>query len=912
VRSGIRFLSRAIGVVAAALLLSALFSQTTLYSRVAWWFEDSLQRRLGPTLPLDHVVIFDVDEESMQYLQPSLGAWPYSRDVYARAARYLSEQGARVVVFDILFSEPRKGDDALARALDRRSVLAAAALPGSLQRSAEYHDRLKRAALFDASADPGRAARSQTWGDLTLPLAKFTETSHARIGVISVTADEDGVVRRLPLLHRASGEVLPSTTLATLLAAGELPVTSARELRLGGRAWRLAPDGSLLLRYPRNAGALSVVPFYQLVAATNGARDTAHIPDLVRDKIVFVGSSSAVLGDFAYTPVGRMPGLELNALFTELLLEGQVRSPDLWWLNVLLLALAVAVPLRIVRRGNSAELRDFVVGLAFVAAVVPAVGIGLFVANQDARWVFATLTGAAALACASVMWLLGLLQERQRLFYEKLAAQEASRMKSEFLNHMTHELRTPITAIMGFNKINQLTDDLGREQRMRNAMIVARNCEHLLALVNNNLDLARIEAGQLAIERSAEDPRALLDDVLSTIRVMADEKALALRLMIEAPMPAALSLDAFRLRQVLLNLLGNAVKFTSEGEVVVEARYDGKSLGLTVRDTGAGIPAEVLPRVFEAFQRGTATRGSGTGLGLTITHKLVELMGGTIEVTSAPGRGTTFSIRIPAAQAAPVEAEAAPTRAVAPTHSETSVGPLSGTVLVAEDNEHLRMLVELSMRQLGVSCRSVGNGFDAVEAALAGNFDLLLMDINMPVMDGHQAVRVLRERGYQGAIVAFTAYDEAPELDRVRNEGFDDVVTKAVTVDRLRRVLQPFLGAEAHRSRRRPEAVAEAPAPSEEISVKVDRMFEDLLPDFLSKCRSSVKQIHAAVESNDLPAASAIGHSLRGSGGSYGFDEITAIGGEIERASRKGDANATRGLADRLERYLARVRPVFE
>jgi len=904
VRSEIGFFFRAICVVAVALLLAGLFSWTTLYARVAWWCEDSLQRTLGASLPMDHVVVFDVDEESMQRLEPALGAWPYSRDVYARVARFLTEQGARAVVFDILFSESRKGDDALARALDRRSVLAAAALPNALQRPPGYRDRLKRVALFDASAEPGRAARAQTWPDLTLPLAKLTETSGAHVGTISVAADADGVVRRLPLLHRAYGEVLPGMTLATLLAAGESAAASADELRLGARAWPLAPDGSVLLRYPGNADALAVVPFFQLVGAAQGAPGTAHVADLVRDKIVFLGSSSAVLGDFAYTPVGRLPGLELNALFTELLLEGQIRSPDLLWLNAVLVALALAAPLAIVRRGISARPRDFLVGLGIVALFLPAIGIALFAANQDSRWVFAALAGALALACALVVWLLGLVQERQRLFYEKMAAQEASRMKSEFLNHLTHELRTPVTAIMGFNKINQLTDDLGREQRVRNSMIVGRNCEHLLALVNNNLDLARIEAGQLVIERKPEDPRALCEDVMSTMRVMADEKGLALRLSIGAPMPAALSLDAFRLRQILLNLIGNAVKFTAAGEVVLEARRDGELLELVVRDTGAGIPEELLPRLFQPFQRATAARAVGTGLGLAITRKLVELMGGTIEASSAPGQGTTFRILIPAA-ATPVES--VPARAAAGKTAETSTAPLSGAVLVAEDNEHLRKLAEICLRELGVACRCVGNGFEAVEAALEGQFDVLLLDINMPVMDGYQAVRVLRERGYRGAVVAFTAYDETPEIERARNEGFDSVVTKAITVEKLRGVLQPFLGTGAANAR------AQAARPNEpEIPVKVDRAFEELLPHFLAKCRGDVKQIRAAAESKDLRAASAIGHALRGSGGSYGMDEITVLGGEIERASHKGDAAAMRGLADRLERYLARVRPVFE
>ena len=170
-----------------------------------------------------------------------------------------------------------------------------------------------------------------------------------------------------------------------------------------------------------------------------------------------------------------------------------------------MLALALAVPIALVRRGAAARPSEFLAGWGAIVLVLLGAGIGLLALNQDSRWLFALLTGVIAHAFALVTWQFTLYREKQRLFYEKLAAQEANRMKTEFLNHMTHELRTPITAIMGFNKVNQFTDDLGREQRVHNSEVVGRNCEHLLALINNNLDIARIEAGQMPIERKPED-----------------------------------------------------------------------------------------------------------------------------------------------------------------------------------------------------------------------------------------------------------------------------------------------------------------------------------------------------------------------------------------------------------------------
>ena len=780
-----RFLSHAFGVVAAALLLVGLFSQTTLYPRLAWWFEDAAQRSLGSPLAMDHVLVIDVDEESMQRLEPQFGAWPFSREVYARATRFLADHGARAIAFDVLFSESREGDDAFALALDRRGVLAAAALPYPLPRSPAYQQQLGRAALFDAA--PGRPA--QAWPDLTLPLPKFTDSTHARIGVISVAVDADGIVRRLPLLHQAYGKVLPDLPLAALLAAepAVLPDVAVGELRFGTRAWPLNADGSVTLNYPSNAGALPVVPFFQLLDAAAGVPGSAHIGDLVRDKIVFLGSSSAVLGDFALTPVGRLPGLQLNALFEEMLLDGRVRRMATSWLDALLLALALVVPIALVHRGAAARPSEFLVGWGAIVLVLLGAGIGLLALNQDARWMFALLAGVVAHAFALVAWQFTLYREKQRLYYEKLAAQEANRMKTEFLNHMTHELRTPITAIMGFNKVNQLTDDLGRDQRVHNSEIVGRSCEHLLALINNNLDIARIEAGQLPIERKPEDVSILLEDLISTLRIIATEKRLLLSLKIEGGLPHALSVDAIRLRQVLLNLVGNAIKFTEKGEVQLEAGWDAGNLRLCVRDTGAGIPPESLARVFEPFQRGVGARVTGTGLGLAITRKLVELMGGTIQAGPAPGGGTSFDVCIPAALAtlAPAQPKPAPQPAFA---------PLSGRVLVAEDNKNLRDLVELYMHELGLECQLVGDGFDAVDAALAGQFDVLLMDLEMPVMDGFEATHVLRERGYQAPIIALTAHRDGLEIERARREGCNDVLRKPVTIEKLRETIAPLLG----------------------------------------------------------------------------------------------------------------------
>ncbi|MCK7492923.1 MAG: ATP-binding protein [Comamonadaceae bacterium] len=196
-----------------------------------------------------------------------------------------------------------------------------------------------------------------------------------------------------------------------------------------------------------------------------------------------------------------------------------------------------------------------------------------------------------------------LQRERQRLHYEKLAAQEASRLKGEFLAHMTHELRTPLTAIMGFNKVNLLDDGLGRVERLKNSATIGRSCEHLLQLINDNLDQARMAAGQLAILPKPEDVAGLADEVAAALAPIARQKGLELRWRHTLPIPARVMIDGFRLRQVLINLVGNALRFTAEGSVDINVDWRAGTLEIVVADTGPGMGEEAVKRIFEAFQQ---------------------------------------------------------------------------------------------------------------------------------------------------------------------------------------------------------------------------------------------------------------------------------------------------------------------
>ncbi len=886
---------RALAVAASGLVLGGLFAFTTLYPRLTWWVDDALQRALARPAGFDDVVVVDVDEASMQRLQPTLGAWPYARDVYGRTHAFLVRSGARAVAYDILFAEPRQGDDALAAALDRHGVLAAAALPYPYARPPEYQAYLARVATAKASSAPDLAALAYRWNDLTLPIPQLTDRSGARVAVISTSADDDGVVRRIRPLHLTYGHILPAFSIAALLAAepGETLRADGRRLRVGTHAWAVADDGSIAPRLPANIGDLTVVPFHQVLGAAEGMPGTAHIADLVRDRIVFVGSSSAVLGDIALTPAGRLPGLYVNALIVESLRAGRVLTPSRGWLNALFALLALAIPAGLAFRGAASRPRDFVLALVAAALLLSAGTVAAAAAGQELHWLFALVAGLAAYGAALASWLFSLYQERQRLHYEKAAAVEAARLKTEFLNHMTHELRTPITAIMGFNKFNLYGDDIGKEQRLRHSGIIARNCDHLLALVNNNLDLARMEAGQMTLERTPHEARALLDDVATTLRLMAIEKKLSLEQEVAASVPDTLMLDAFRVRQVLINLLGNAIKFTAQGKVTLAADWRDGELRCEVRDTGPGIPPDSLARIFVPFQRAPGVKAAGTGLGLSITKKLVELMGGTLTARSEVGVGSTFEVRIPA----PPGPTARPV--IVPEPPPPASPRLSGRVLLADDNADLRDLVQGQLGELGFACKAVGDGMEAIEAALAEAYHVVLLDMDMPVMDGYETVRVLRERGYTRPVIGFTAHQAGAPVERALIEGCDDVVTKPVSPDRLREVLAPYAEGPL------------APLPEDAIRVTVDSRVRGLAVRFLANCMNDVRRLRAALDGSDFSVTRAIGHSLGGAGGSYGFDEITRLGRAIEEQSMRRDTAGIHGLATQLEDYLARVRPEY-
>ena len=400
---------------------------------------------------------------------------------------------------------------------------------------------------------------------------------------------------------------------------------------------------------------------------------------------------------------------------------------------------------------------------------------------------------------------------RDRLEHATAAARDASRAKSEFVANMSHEIRTPMTAILGFADV--LRESATDPQQIAAAETIRRNGRYLLDLINDLLDLSKIEAGKLELERIACSPRRMINEVVSLMRLRAEEKGLTLRVRFDGPVPAQIETDPTRLRQILINLVGNAIKFTEAGLVEVVVRtlpaddaHPRPRLRIDVVDTGTGIAPEQMERLFAPFSQGDASvsrRFGGTGLGLTICKRLTEMLGGAIGVESAAGSGSCFTITIGCGSLDnvfmlddPADSTLVPPAAAAG-DSLPRTG-LSGRVLVAEDGADNQRLLDHMLRTAGLTVTLVGNGREAVDAALAASaagqpFDAVLMDIQMPVMDGLAAANELRGRGYAQPLIALTAHAGAAARARCLQAGCDAYVGKPIDRAELLGTVSRFL-----------------------------------------------------------------------------------------------------------------------
>ena len=515
-------------------------------------------------------------------------------------------------------------------------------------------------------------------------------------------------------------------------------------------------------------------------------------------------------------------------------------------------------------------------------------------------------------------------------------AELASAAKSAFLANMSHEIRTPMTAILGFADIlSQSLQECDHSERhagdAEHLQIIRRNGEQLLSLINNILDLSKIEAGRMQVERVQCQPVQLVEEVVALMRVRAAEKGLALETRYAFPLPQSIWSDPVRLRQILVNLLGNAVKFTQRGrvEVAVRPQYappggpeGALALVFEVADTGIGMTDEQAARLFQPFSQADAstTRNyGGTGLGLAICRRLAEMLGGDIQVASAAGKGSTFTLTVaaPPACAGRMVWDVQEPRPAAPSPGRRAGTPAQlGRILLAEDGPDNQRLIRTILQKAGAQVDVVSNGRQALEAAReargAGRpHDAILMDMHMPEVDGYEAVRQLRGEGFAGTpIVALTAHAMAGDRERCIQAGCDDYVSKPINRETLLGVLARVMGGQRPLAAQ-PAAAAAPATPADAAMVSKysqDPDMVELVAEFVGRLDERLAEMRLAADAGQWDELRRLAHQMKGAGGSYGYPELTRLAGELEANARAVDTESARLGLMRLAELCRRIR----
>jgi hypothetical protein len=530
----------------------------------------------------------------------------------------------------------------------------------------------------------------------------------------------------------------------------------------------------------------------------------------------------------------------------------------------------------------------------------------------------AALTAAMVAVMVLLARQLQQMQEAQRRL-ETLSAERAeqaaaadagNRAKSAFLATMSHEIRTPLNGLIG--SVDLLRDTGLSGEQLHHVQVIRECGDALLALIDDLLDISKLESGTIQLEARPFDVTSLVRGVFDVVAARAGAKGIAL--MVDCP-DIGMTSDPTRIRQVLLNLVGNAVKFTERGSISVRARMlPGSGAGgstmvrFEVSDTGIGIAEEAQSRLFRDFQQVDASitrRYGGTGLGLAISRRLVEAMGGSIGLSSQPGQGTTFWFQVPTLRSGVVRpAEAKPVSA-----ARQAARPGPPRMLVVEDNPVNQKVATGLLARLGITAEIAADGHEAVERIVSQPFDLVLMDVQMPRLDGLEATRILRQRGVTVTIVGLSA--NAFETDRQAglDAGMDDFVTKPVTRRKLEDILERWW------ARDLPDGRDREPSPPavDEIQLAGLRRdlgevgFADISAAFHADAGALVGSVAAALAAGDAAAARRVLHTLTGAAKTMGQ---TGLAGAAERLSERLSADPRHRDMRELQAALAAIQPV--
>ena len=522
--------------------------------------------------------------------------------------------------------------------------------------------------------------------------------------------------------------------------------------------------------------------------------------------------------------------------------------------------------------------------------------------------------------------------ERSRAESEALKAREvaetATRAKGEFLANMSHEIRTPMNGILGMTELALETTQDPRQKEYLG--LVKSSAEALLTIINDILDFSKIEAGKLDLDTVPFRLRDLIADTLAVLAPRAHAKPLKLIRRIAPEVPDALIGDPGRIRQVILNLVGNAIKFTESGEVVVsvELQPDGKgpgSLRFSIADTGIGIPVEKRMTIFEPFEQadGSTTRKyGGTGLGLSISAKLVALMGGRIWVEGAVGQGSIFLFDAELgldSETAQRDHGLLDRKANLIVHDLATTRPLR--ILLADDHPINQKVAAGLLERMGHAVTVVADGRAALQAWREGRFDLILMDIQMPEMDGFETLAAIRaieqQSGNHGPIVALTAHAMSGDRERCLKAGFDEYLSKPIRSDRLREVIESLANSAVVQSQPVVEPISPAepefdPAAALDCVGGNPELLVEIMHLFFDDCPRLLAEMNSAISRSDASTLMRRGHTLRGMAGNFAMTAVVDAASRLESMGKAEELGAARAALEELSEAIERVRPALD
>ena len=497
-------------------------------------------------------------------------------------------------------------------------------------------------------------------------------------------------------------------------------------------------------------------------------------------------------------------------------------------------------------------------------------------------------------------------QEAKAALLEKLSAEAANKAKTAFLANMSHEMRTPLTAIIGFSE-SLLDSDLPQAEQANRIRTVINAGHHLLHIINDVLDLSKIEAQKIIIEKVRTELFPLINEVIEIAQHQATQKNIGFHVEYSYPVPALIVTDPVRMKQILINLLSNAVKFTEEGTVTLRIGYtqDAQRLDFEVIDTGVGLDQEQISRLFRPFTQADASttrKFGGTGLGLYLSKLLSENMGGSISVTSEPGKGSCFRFYthagINSEESLIHSRDELPASMITPeSHSNVQ---LEGHVLLTEDNINNQDLIKLYLTRLGLQVSIANNGKEAIQQVQSRHVDLILMDMHMPIMDGLEATKRLRQMGFTGPVIALTANAMEADLEEALAAGCNEFLTKPVSRNKFNQTITRLLSG---------ATTDHVPDETPIISTLYEHEPElvDLVHLYIAKLPAIVDELAQEIHNKNWAKVKSKSHDMKGTGGGYGYPQITEIAKKIEACVLKQDYEQLPALVDGLFVLLKRI-----